>query len=150
MPANAIIAEENPIALALFLPLKIPNGICFTLRNKRESDFLLLGEYKEGELVYAGTVTMGVRREILRLRKKGRCPFQSIGKASEEIVWCRPERVCTVEYMPNTLDALRQQVLRGYRMMWNGSRVYGIKKLPVLVRAAWCCLYCYSFIPKAE
>lgn len=82
--------------------------------------------------------------------EEGSCPFQSIGKASEEIVWCRPERVCTVEYMPNTLDALRQQVLRGYGMMWNGSRVYGIKKLPVLVRAAWCCLYCYSFIPKAE
>lgn len=76
---------------------------------------LLLGEYREGKLVYAGTVTMGVRREILNLLKKGNCPFQSFGKASEKIVWCRPERVCTVEYMPNTLDALRQPVFKGIR-----------------------------------
>lgn len=76
---------------------------------------LILGEYKEGELVYAGTVTMGVRRETIRLLKKGSCPFQSIGKASEKIVWCRPERVCTVEYMPNTQDALRQPVFKGIR-----------------------------------
>lgn len=76
---------------------------------------LILGEYKEGELVYAGTVTLGVRRETIRLLKKGSCPFQSIGKASEKIVWCRPERVCTVEYMPNTQDALRQPVFKGIR-----------------------------------
>lgn len=75
---------------------------------------LLLGEYKEGELVYSGTVTMGVRREILRLLKKGDCPFINFPKEGN-IVWCRPERVCTVEYMPNTLDALRQPVFKGIR-----------------------------------
>lgn len=68
-----------------FLPLKIPNGICFTLRNKRESDFLLLGEYKEGELVYAGTVTMGVRREILRLLKKGAAHFKALGRRVKKL-----------------------------------------------------------------
>lgn len=76
---------------------------------------LLLGEYRDGELEYAGTVTMGVRREILRLLIKGNCPFREGIKGNREIVWCRPERVCTVEYMPNTLDALRQPVFKGIR-----------------------------------
>lgn len=49
---------------------------------------LILGEYREGQLIYAGTVTMGVRR---------------------------PKRVCTVEYMPNTLDVLRKPVFKGIR-----------------------------------
>ena len=75
---------------------------------------LILGEWVEGQLQYAGTVTMGVRREILRLLKKGSCPFISPPKEGN-IVWCKPERVCTVEYMPNTLDALRQPVFKGIR-----------------------------------
>ena len=36
-------------------------------------------------------------------------------KLSGDIVWCRPEKVCIVEYMPNTLDALRQPVFKGIR-----------------------------------
>lgn len=40
---------------------------------------------------------------------------------------------------------------RVYGLIRNGSRVYGIKKLPVLVRAAWFYgLYCYSFILKVK
>ena len=80
---------------------------------------LILGEYREGQLQYAGTVTMGVRREILRLLKKGNCPFVNPPKEGN-IVWCRPERVCTVEYMPNTLDALRQPVFKG---IWDDVEV---------------------------
>lgn len=76
---------------------------------------LVLGEYKDGRLLYAGTVTMGVRREIIHILKKGSCPFSNIPHRKEQVVWCKPEHICTVEYMPNTLDALRQPVFKGIR-----------------------------------
>lgn len=77
---------------------------------------LILGEYKDGELSYAGTVTWGVRRELLKVLREGSCPFphQAI-TMDNNVVWCKPEKICTVEYMPNTLDALRQPVFKGIR-----------------------------------
>ena len=76
---------------------------------------LILGEYQDGVLVYAGTVTMGVRRELTRILKKSTCPFTVIPQGKEQVVWCKPEYIGTVEYMPNTMDALRQPVYKGIR-----------------------------------
>lgn len=87
--------------------------ICGYVLGKMPS--LVLGEFKDGELKYAGTVTMGVRREELKYLKKGDCPFRDSPKGKEEIVWCVPKMVCTVEYMPNTKNALRQPVYKGLR-----------------------------------
>ncbi len=76
---------------------------------------LILGEYQNGELVYAGTVSWGVRREVIKVLTKGNCPFRENVKPDGDIVWCKPEKTCIVEYMPNTLDALRQPVFKGIR-----------------------------------
>lgn len=76
---------------------------------------LILGEYRNGELVYAGTVSWGVRREVIKVLTKGNCPFRENVKTDGDIVWCKPEKTCIVEYMPNTLDALRQPVFKGIR-----------------------------------
>lgn len=76
---------------------------------------LILGEYRNGELVYAGTVSWGVRREIIKVLTKGNCPFRENVKPDGDIVWCKPEKTCIVEYTPNTLDALRQPVFKGIR-----------------------------------
>uniref|UniRef100_UPI00405624F9 ATP-dependent DNA ligase n=1 Tax=Acetatifactor sp. TaxID=1872090 RepID=UPI00405624F9 len=76
---------------------------------------LILGEYRNGELVYAGTVSWGVRREVIKALTKGNCPFRENLKPDGDIVWCKPEKTCIVEYMPNTLDALRQPVFGGIR-----------------------------------
>lgn len=76
---------------------------------------LILGEYQDGELVYAGTVSWGVRREVLRALTKGVCPFRESIEPDGNIVWCKPEKTCIVEYMPNTQDALRQPVFKGIR-----------------------------------
>lgn len=76
---------------------------------------LILGEYQAGKLVYGGTVTLGVRKEIVKVLKKSSCPFETAPKGHEAAVWCVPERVCTVEYMPNTKDVLRQAVFKGIR-----------------------------------
>ncbi len=83
--------------------------------EKGKAISLILGEYLDGKLVYAGTVTWGVRREIIHSLTKGVCPFDEDIKLSGDIVWCRPDKVCIVEYMPNTLDALRQPVFKGIR-----------------------------------
>ena len=88
--------------------------ICGYVPGKMPS--LILGEVKNGELKYAGTVTMGVRRADLKYLKTGDCPFKDSPKGKEEIVWCVPKMVCTVEYMPNTKDVLRQPVYKGIRM----------------------------------
>lgn len=77
---------------------------------------LVLGERADGELNYAGTVTMGVKQEELKYLKKGICPFRNIPKGKEGTGWCVPEWVCTVEYMPNTKDALRQPVFKGIKI----------------------------------
>ena len=76
---------------------------------------LILGEYRDGVLEYAGTVTMGVRRELIRILQKSTCPFAVIPQGKEQVIWCKPEYVGTVEYMPNTMDALRQPVFKGIR-----------------------------------
>lgn len=80
-----------------------------------EMTSLILGEYQSGELSYAATVTLGVRREVVRNLEKSSCPFQEVPKGHDKAVWCVPEQVCTVEYMPNTKDALRQPVFKGIR-----------------------------------
>lgn len=76
---------------------------------------LILGEYQERKLVYAGTVSWGVRREVLRSLTKGACPFRESIETDGNIVWCKPEKTCIVEYMPNTQDALKQPVFKGIR-----------------------------------
>ena len=76
---------------------------------------LVLGEYRQDELIYAGMVTWGVKREILQVLVKGSCPFHQNIVPDKNIVWCKPEKMCIVEYMPNTLDALRQPVFKGIR-----------------------------------
>lgn len=76
---------------------------------------LILGEYRDGILQYAGTVTMGVRQDTIRMLKRAECPFPGLPHGKEHAIWCRPEYVCTVEYMPNTLDVLRQPVFKGIR-----------------------------------
>ena len=37
------------------------------------------------------------------------------GPGNESTVWVYPEKVCTVEYMPNTKNSLRQAVFKGFR-----------------------------------
>lgn len=76
---------------------------------------VILGEYKGKQLHYVGGVSLGVRKEILKLLKPGECPFTAVPTLQKEVVWVKPEQLCTVEYMPNSKDALRQPVFKGLR-----------------------------------
>ena len=64
--------------------------ICGYVAGKMPS--LILGEKQKGELVYTGTVTMGVRQADLKYLKKGACPFKNRSNSKDEVVWCVPEQ----------------------------------------------------------
>ena len=44
-------------------------------------------------------------------------PFIAVpaGAGNENAVWVYPDQVCTMEYMPNTKNSLRQAVFKGFR-----------------------------------
>lgn len=80
---------------------------------------IILGQYRNGRLVYKGHVTLGVGGEPFRRIKaldKIICPFSAIPKGNENAVWVKPELVCTVKYMMKTESGgMRQPVFKGLR-----------------------------------
>lgn len=80
---------------------------------------IILGQYRNGQLVYQGHVTLGVGGEPFRRIKaldKTSCPFSEIPKGNENAVWVTPKLVCTVKYMMKTeRGGMRQPVFKGLR-----------------------------------
>ena len=63
-------------------------------------------------------MTLGVTKAaISRLKECGTMPFIAVpaGAGNENAVWVYPDQVCTMEYMPNTKNSLRQAVFKGFR-----------------------------------
>ena len=92
--------------------------VCGYIRKNSRTFSIILGKYHDGSHLYKGHVTLGVTKEAVgQLRESGIMPFAAIpvGAGNESAVWVRPDRVCTVEYMPNTKDSLRQAVFKGFR-----------------------------------
>lgn len=93
--------------------------VCGYIRKENNMTSIILGQYKDGELVYKGHVTMGVCGE----------PFQEIAvypriesplfippKGNEDAVWLSPDLVCTVKFMQRTVNGgMRQPVFKGFR-----------------------------------
>ena len=80
---------------------------------------IILGQYKNNQLIYKGHVTLGVGGESFRKIKslyETSCPFTDIPKGNENAVWVKPELVCTVKYMMKTENGgMRQPVFKGLR-----------------------------------
>lgn len=79
---------------------------------------IILSKYRQGTLIYKGHVTSGVTVEIVAaLTPTATNPFHMLpmGDGNEGAIWVQPEHVCTVEYMPNTKNSLRQAVFKGFR-----------------------------------
>lgn len=92
--------------------------VCGYIRKSEKTFSLILGKYNGGMLSYAGHVTLGVSRTaVSRLKTSGESPFTRVpaGSGNESAVWVHPDRVCVVEYMPDTRHSLRQAVFKGYR-----------------------------------
>ena len=80
---------------------------------------LVLGQYREGQLIYKGHVTLGVGGEafqkICNLPKLQEPPMD-VPEGNENAIWVQPQLVCTVKYMMKTESgSLRQPVFKGLR-----------------------------------
>lgn len=92
--------------------------VCGYIKKNIKTFSIILGKYHNGSYLYKGHVTLGVTKAaISQLRESGAMPFKAIpaGAGNESAVWVYPDRVCTVEYMPNTKNSLRQAVFKGFR-----------------------------------
>ena len=92
--------------------------VCGYIRKSNKVFSIILGKYHDGAYLYKGHVTLGVTKEaVSQLKKSGIMPFTAIpaGAGNESAIWVYPDRVCTVEYMPNTKISLRQAVFKGFR-----------------------------------
>lgn len=92
--------------------------VCGYIRKSSRTFSIVLGKYHNGTYLYKGHVTLGVTREAVgQLRENGIIPFTAIpaGAGNEAAVWVHPDKVCTVEYMPNAKNSLRQAVFKGFR-----------------------------------
>jgi ATP-dependent DNA ligase len=97
--------------------------ICGIIRKKPMSSFLLGAYNKNDKLVYCGSVSFGVKLDILRqydFKRISYSPFtlkenNTIEGETGIVQWLEPNYVCTTEYMPNTKDSLRQPVFKGIR-----------------------------------
>ena len=92
--------------------------VCGYIRKNSRTFSIILGKYHDSSYLYQGHVTLGITKEAVgQLRESGIVPFAAIpaGAGNESAVWVHPDRVCTVEYMPNTKNSLRQAVFKGFR-----------------------------------
>lgn len=86
--------------------------------SKKGNKFsIILGKYRKGKLMYKGHVTSGVTQEIISFLRPNERTTITIFPAAENAaaVWVIPERVCTINYMPNTHNSLREAVFKGFR-----------------------------------
>lgn len=92
--------------------------VCGYIRKSANTFSIILGKYHNGTYLYKGHVTLGVSKAAInQLRKSHAMPFTAVpaGSGNESAVWVWPDKVCTVEYMPNTKNSLRQAVFKGFR-----------------------------------
>lgn len=92
--------------------------ICGYLLKEKGFVSLIIGKYKKDVLVYKGHVTLGVSLKKLNQYKYDIIDKPDLGgvpDGHENAIWITPNLVCTVEYMPNEKDLLRQPVLKSIR-----------------------------------
>jgi bifunctional non-homologous end joining protein LigD len=84
---------------------------------------LLIGVYKNGKLIYSGSVGGGfsddelpqVRQRLDRI-KSDHCPFSNFPGSSSQITWIKPDVVCEVKFSEWTPEGfLRHPVFLGFR-----------------------------------
>jgi bifunctional non-homologous end joining protein LigD len=98
--------------------------ICgYTQGERQFFGALILGVYEKNKLDWAGNVGTGFDQALMadiynRLQplQTSRCPFAERPKVPKDVVWVRPELVCTVKYGEWTRDGrLRTPVFAGLR-----------------------------------
>lgn len=93
--------------------------VCGYIPKENSMTSIVLGQYRDGQLIYKGHVALGVGGESFRrIRELGRLyhPPMTIPDGNEHAVWVQLKLVCTVKYMMKTESGgLRQPVFKGLR-----------------------------------
>ena len=93
--------------------------VCGWINKSNHMSSIVLGQYKDGNMIYKGHVTLGVSgsefQKIRELRKLYSPPFP-VPAGNEDAVWVPPKLVCTVKFMHKTASGgMRQPVFKGLR-----------------------------------
>lgn len=93
--------------------------VCGYIRKGQGMTSIVLGQYRSGELVYKGHVTLGVAggsyRRITSLPPLPGPPY-TVPSGNENAVWVEPRLVCSVKFMERTANGgMRQPVFKGLR-----------------------------------
>lgn len=93
--------------------------VCGYIPKENHMTSIVLGQYRNGELLYKGHVTLGVGgesfRKIREIPRLDHSPM-NVPDGNENAVWVQPKLVCTVKYMMKTESGgLRQPVFKGLR-----------------------------------
>ncbi len=92
--------------------------ICGYVAKEKGATSLILGQYRGNDLLYKGHVIKGVHSGFAseyNCTSISQSPFRLTPSGNEDAIWLEPRLVCTVQYMPNEKDVLRQPVLKGIR-----------------------------------
>lgn len=95
--------------------------ICGYISKDKGVSSIVLGQYREKQLIYKGHVTLGVSGQdfqtILKHPRVDSSPFlDTPNKGNENAVWIEPSLVGTVKFMEKTESgSLRQPVFKGLR-----------------------------------
>lgn len=93
--------------------------VCGYIRKGNHMTSIILGQYRDGELIYKGHVTLGVGgKPFVRIAEQPTidAPLFPAPAGNENAVWVRPELVCTVKYMEKTSSGgMRQPIFKGLR-----------------------------------
>lgn len=90
--------------------------LCGYILKEKGVTSIILGQYHGDELIYKGHVTFGVKYgDLKKLPHMDHSPFSALPPGNDNAIWIKPELVCTVQYMPNDKDTLRQPVFKGFR-----------------------------------
>lgn len=94
--------------------------ICGYINKENNVTSIVLGQYRDDELIYKGHVTLGVStgdyKVLASAEKLKNPPFKTVPPGNEHAVWLKPALVCTVKYMMKTsTGSMRQPVFKGIR-----------------------------------
>ena len=94
--------------------------VCGYIEKDDHIRSIILGQYRNGELVYKGHVTLGVSSEdfqyMASVKRLDDSPFRKTPAGNDAAIWIFPDLVCTVKYMMLTsTGSMRQPVFKGLR-----------------------------------
>lgn len=94
--------------------------VCGYIRKENHMTSIVLGQLRNGAMIYKGHVTLGVGgqpfQKIKALPVVPSPPFQETPPGNENAVWVAPFLVCTVKFMEKTSSGgMRQPVFKGLR-----------------------------------